>query len=449
MTNLSYGSSGSDVKKLQTLLNNNGYKLDVDGQFGSKTQAAVRDYQSKNKLAVDGIVGTNTWGALNAASPAASAAKTTASASATKTAAKAATPAKTTPTLTGVSTQTQKNLNALTSGYTPSASVAAAQKAYTQQQAAKPAEYVSPYDTFIQDAYQKLMNRGDFSYDLNGDALYQQYKDMYMSQGKLAMQDTMGQAAGLTGGYGSSYAQAVGQQQYNAYLQQLNDKVPEFYDRAYQRYRDQGTDLYNQLNMSQQLDESAYGRYRDRVGDWQTERNALYDMYNNERSFDYGSYQDKLNSLMNIAEMEMSDYQFQQEFGLSKEQFEYEKAFQREQFEYQKQQDAAALAAQKKNSVSGSSSGSKSKSNDSGVYVAPKSEETKYSNGISGTGSKSFTQNEIADIAADFANEHATVKLGTQTFDELCAKLGINGGDAKRYLISILANTYNFKSARG
>ena len=61
---ISYGSSGDDVKKLQELLNGNGYSLDVDGRFGPKTQAAVKDYQTKNKLKVDGIVGTNTWGAL-------------------------------------------------------------------------------------------------------------------------------------------------------------------------------------------------------------------------------------------------------------------------------------------------------------------------------------------------------------------------------------------------
>ena len=47
-----------------------------------------------------------------------------------------------------------------------------------------------------------------------------------MQQGKQAMQDTMGQAAALTGGYGSTYGQAVGQQQYDAYLQNLNDEVP-------------------------------------------------------------------------------------------------------------------------------------------------------------------------------------------------------------------------------
>ena len=53
------GSKGSSVEELQKLLNQNGYSLSVDGVFGSNTQAAVRDYQRKNGLAVDGIVGNN------------------------------------------------------------------------------------------------------------------------------------------------------------------------------------------------------------------------------------------------------------------------------------------------------------------------------------------------------------------------------------------------------
>ena len=62
--NLSYGSQGDEVKKLQEALNSQGYGLSVDGIYGAKTQAAVRDYQSKNGLSVDGIAGVNTQGKL-------------------------------------------------------------------------------------------------------------------------------------------------------------------------------------------------------------------------------------------------------------------------------------------------------------------------------------------------------------------------------------------------
>ncbi len=52
---------------MQNVLNRHGYNLTVDGAFGAKTEAAVKDYQRKNKLVVDGVVGTKTWQALGVA----------------------------------------------------------------------------------------------------------------------------------------------------------------------------------------------------------------------------------------------------------------------------------------------------------------------------------------------------------------------------------------------
>ena len=89
----------------------------------------------------------------------------------------------------------------------------------------------------------QILNRKDFSYDLNGDALYQQYKDQYMLQGQQAMMDTMGQAAAMTGGYGNSYAQTVGQQAYNSHLQQLGSRIPELYSLALSKYQNEGDAL--------------------------------------------------------------------------------------------------------------------------------------------------------------------------------------------------------------
>jgi N-acetyl-anhydromuramyl-L-alanine amidase AmpD len=58
-------SSGPAVAHLQQLLKNNGHKIAVDGEFGRETVEAVRKFQQKNKLVVDGIVGALTWAALN------------------------------------------------------------------------------------------------------------------------------------------------------------------------------------------------------------------------------------------------------------------------------------------------------------------------------------------------------------------------------------------------
>ena len=62
---LKYGSTGSAVKKMQILLNGLGFSCGaVDGDFGTKTRAAVKLYQGHHNLDVDGIVGSKTWGAL-------------------------------------------------------------------------------------------------------------------------------------------------------------------------------------------------------------------------------------------------------------------------------------------------------------------------------------------------------------------------------------------------
>lgn len=65
MNTLRKGDTGDAVCYLQTLLNRMGEALSVDGQFGSKTEAAVRRFQKINKLVVDGIAGLKTWTTLN------------------------------------------------------------------------------------------------------------------------------------------------------------------------------------------------------------------------------------------------------------------------------------------------------------------------------------------------------------------------------------------------
>lgn len=58
---LSKGSTGKNVRTLQTMLNNAiGCQLDIDGIFGQATDRCVRTFQSKYGLSVDGIVGPNT-----------------------------------------------------------------------------------------------------------------------------------------------------------------------------------------------------------------------------------------------------------------------------------------------------------------------------------------------------------------------------------------------------
>ena len=120
--------------------------------------------------------------------------------------------------------------------------------------------------------YEQIAARGPFQYDPGADPLYGVTRDRYVQQGRMAMKDTIGQAAALTGGYGSSYGQAVGQQQYDASLQGLAELIPELYQTAYERYQDQGAALQKQYELLGRQADLEYDRYRDELGDWQKER---------------------------------------------------------------------------------------------------------------------------------------------------------------------------------
>jgi peptidoglycan hydrolase-like protein with peptidoglycan-binding domain len=325
---VSYGSKGSDVTELQKLLNKNGATLDEDGIFGNNTKQAVKDYQQKNGLAADGIVGNNTWGALTKAQSGSPAASTP-----------AASPAET------------KAPAFEYEPYKPSDTVAQAEALLQQQMANKPGAYQSTWAGQLNDTIAQILNREKFSYDLNGDMLYQQYADQYRTQGKLAMMDTMGQAAAMTGGYGNSYAQSVGQQAYQSYLQQLNDKVPELYGMALDQYNREGQAMYDQASLLAGMEEQEYGRYMDQLTNYYTELGMAKDDARYQAEQDYGRWADHLNLTYDQYRDSVADQQWQAQFDEAKRQYD--------------QQYAASTSKS-----TGSSSGSRSGETGGGKYTS-------------------------------------------------------------------------------
>lgn len=219
--------------------------------------------------------------------------------------------------LKGLSDPTRDNLNKYGQGYTPGDAVTKANNYLQNVINGKPADYESQYKGQVEKLYNDLVNRGPFEYDLNGDQLFQQYKNIYTQQGKKAMRDTMGQAAGLTGGYGNSYAAAAGNQAYNEYLQKLGYAIPELYQQAYNQYTQEGDDLLNKLKTAQGLDDTAYGRYRDLLGDWQNERSFASDREQQAYNRDYADWSTMLEYWQNQAGRENTDYWRGQEYDLS------------------------------------------------------------------------------------------------------------------------------------
>ena len=174
----------------------------------------------------------------------------------------------------------------------------------------RPEDYTSNYTDTINNLLDQIVNRKEFSYDFNADPLYQNYKNQYTTQGKQAMKDTVAQTSAMTGGYGNSYSTTAGSQAYQTYLQQLNDRIPELYAQALNKYQMEGEELRNKYNVVGQQEDREYGQWADKMNFWNQDRSFGLNQYDtfwdqdmreqsfnsdnwkDARDFDYGRYRD-------------------------------------------------------------------------------------------------------------------------------------------------------------
>lgn len=143
--------------------------------------------------------------------------------------------------------------------------------------------FTSQYKAQIDQLLNGILNRDDFEYNAESDPLFQQYKDSYSRMGNRAMKDTIGEVAANTGGLASSYATTAASQANDNYMSALNDKIPELQQVAYNMYLKGIDNQARDLGLLQNMDDTQYGRYRDSMGDYFT-----------NRDFDYGSYRDSI-----------------------------------------------------------------------------------------------------------------------------------------------------------
>lgn len=263
--------------------------------------------------------------------------------------------------------------------YQKGQSVLDAEQAVRDQQALRPGDYESRWDERITDALGRVTERPQFRYDFNTDPLYQMYRQQYTQLGRQAAANAAAESAALTGGFGNSYAASAAAQADQNYLNRLNGIIPDLYDRAAARYDAEGSELWRQLGVLQDLDETDYDRYRDRYGDWERYLDYLTGRADTEYDRDYGRYtdeyaawQDWLNYWMNDYSGQLAQDQWAAEMAERQRQFDAQMALDREQFAYRQAQDAlaaqqAAAASAARSSGSGGSSGSsKSSSSKSG-----------------------------------------------------------------------------------
>ncbi|MBO5065502.1 MAG: peptidoglycan-binding protein [Clostridia bacterium] len=336
---ISYGSSGADVRKLQETLNQYGYSLDVDGQFGSATRQAVMEYQKNNGLTADGIVGSNTWGSLNSRSG-----NTTA---------------------VGNNSGSSGNRNSSSRPeYEKSDAVISAENALNDWENNKPVEYQSQYAEQIDAILNDILNREEFSYNMNADPLYQQYKEQYIQNGKKAMMDTVGQASALTGGYANSYATTAGNQAYDEYLNELNYIGLDLRDRAYEQYQDEGDKMIADITLLRGLDGDDYEKYLGELEKYYADGEYLLNKLVSMSDAEFEAF------LAEVAAWENDrDFAFRQhQDELDRQEFEREMAFR--QAEVERAQANAdreyALALQKLEQSASSGSSKKDEKDEKG-----------------------------------------------------------------------------------
>lgn len=207
--------------------------------------------------------------------------------------------------------------------------------------------YNSEEDQELQSLYGAISKQANdymnsvFSYDLESDPLYAQYKDQYTTLGKEAMQDAMAQNAALTGGYGSSYSQGAGQQAYEHYLGRLNDVIPELYAQAYSQWADQRDREYNVINLMMGYGGTLYNQHRTDTTDANEQQWRLYDAANQNR-------QDALDTDYNIwynnQNLGMQNNQQAWERELAQNELAWDRTTQSMENAYNRQQDARNFA---------------------------------------------------------------------------------------------------------
>lgn len=193
------------------------------------------------------------------------------------------------------------------------------------------------YTDAYKNAINKYTNRPEFSYDINGDALYQQYKNQYQALGKQAAQTAAAQSADLTGGYGNSYGTTASNQAYQQYLSQLNNMVPTLYEKAYNRYNDEGNALLNQINVLGNADQTEYSRNHDLTSlaldqlkmysDMQSNRyNQDLDLWGQTNSMGMQNHFDALDAKYNDDSLAETRREYDKDYALKLENLAWQKA---------------------------------------------------------------------------------------------------------------------------
>lgn len=250
--------------------------------------------------------------------------------------------------------------------YKKSDKVKKAEKKLTDWEKDAPGDYESKYSGEIDSILNDILNREKFSYNLNADPIYEQYKDIYTQNGKKAMMDTVGQASALTGGYANSYAVTAGEQAYDEYLNELNDIALDLRDRAYEQYGDEGDKLFQEVTLLRSLDGDDYEKYLNELERYYKDGEYLLERLTTMSDAEYEQFLQTVDAWENDRDFAFKEYTD----ALDRDEFAQEMAFKQAEAERdQKNKDRDySLSVQKFNASQDDSSDSKKKSASQSIY---------------------------------------------------------------------------------
>lgn len=172
------------------------------------------------------------------------------------------------------------------------------------KQVKNPPKYESQYEDLIAQSISDIRNRPKFEYDPETDTAFQAFKASAGRAADKAFADNLGGLSAMTGGRANSWAGTVASNARGNMLMQAEEAVIHFEDRAYSRYKDEGADMYNLVNLLQSQDQIMYNRFRDTIGD----SKDLFNMVMQLDDRDYRNYKDMADNEWKVFDAEYNKF---------------------------------------------------------------------------------------------------------------------------------------------
>lgn len=162
--------------------------------------------------------------------------------------------------------------------------------------------YDNHYAELQRQLLDNILSRPDFTWSKETDPNWASYKKQYLREGERATANALAQASAASGGRPSSFAVNAATQAGDYYATKLSDKIPELYQQAYDRYRDEYARKLQDLNAVNQQEQMDYAKYQDQLGQFNTDRQFAYNQYLG----DYNMLQAYLDNLRGQSETDYS-----------------------------------------------------------------------------------------------------------------------------------------------